>query len=237
MPVAAYPYETQDTTETQYTRIMREVQQDGVADAQGSGSVALSIPGGNLRVNVANGAVWARGVLLEVTGGAEFVTLSAGGGSARTDAIVARFDATNNTGVLAVVQGTTTAIPALTRTDNVWEVLLGTVAVAAGATTLTAANLTDKRVYVGQQIGAWSTALRPGSDGTPAPRKWRTGYNVTTNLIEVWDGAAWQNLGKYIRFVDLVKPAYNLMDGKTVYIEDLPPAANFGADWDIHLEY
>ena len=32
-------------------------------------------------------------------------------------------------------------------------------------------------------------------------------------------------------------PAYNLLDGKNLTFSDNPPAAGFGQDWDIVLEY
>lgn len=256
MPVLAYPYETQDTTETQYTRILRETQDDGVADSHGGTALRPTAPGGNMRVNIANGFLWARGVVLEVTGGAEFVTVDVGGATARTDLVVARFDSTTNSGVLAVKAGPGGAtLPALSLTDNAWEVPLATVAVAANATTLVAANVTDSRQYTGGRAGVWSTTTRPGTRGTPAPRKGQVGFNTTTNLWEAYSGTAWLNLGAYIRLADVIlptvrlapvggtpgapplSPAYNLLDGTKVHRSDSPPAASDGQDWDVWLEW
>lgn len=253
MAVLAYPYETQDTTETQYQRILRETQDDGVVDSYGGAALRPTIPGGNMRVNVANGFLWARGVVMEVTGGAEFATVDPAGTSARTDLLVARLDAVNNVGSLVVKPGPGGAtLPALTLTDNVWEVPLASIAVGAGVTTLTSANLTDLRQYTGSRTGNWSTATRPGTRGTPAPRRGQMGYNETTGLWEFWTGSAWANLGTKVRLADItlpttrlanqaaappLNPAYNLLDGSKVWRSDNPPAAGDGQDWDVWLEW
>lgn len=234
MPVLAYPYETQDTTETQYTRILRETQDDGVSDVPGGPALLPSAPGGGMTLRVANGFAWARGVVLEVTGGAEVITVDPAGSQARVDAIVARLDAVNNVGVLDTVMGTPGAgLPALTRTDNVWEVLLGSVTVGAAATQIVQANVTDLRQFVSGRIGLWRNTTRPGMNGTAVPRQYQIGVNVTTGLMEFWDGAAYQNLGKMLRLVDLVLPDYDTLRGKTLHDGDLPPAAALGrvGDW------
>lgn len=246
MTVAGYPFETDDTTETQYSRILRETQDDGVAASQGSG-LTPSIPGGNMRVNIADGTLWGAGRLIEVTGGAEFVTLPTDA-AARTYFIVGRWNMTANTVALGYVQGAAGgALPALTQTDVLYEVLIAQVAVTAGAAALTAGMLTDQRRYTGHRFGIWTTGTRPLS-----PRKGRAGLNTTTGLVEYATGLAapndWANFGALVRYQDLVMPAsraampstvpaYNLLDGKNMTFSDLPPAAGFGQDWDIVLEY
>lgn len=247
MAVNGYPFETQDTTETEYSRIMREAQDDGVAASQGSGAAALSIPGGNMRVNVADAIIWGAGRVIVVSGGAEYVTLPTDA-AIRQYAIVARWDMTANTGSLGYVQGAAGgAAPVLTQTDLVYEVLLGYVLVTAAAAALTAGMLTDQRRFVSTYFGVWTTGLRP-----LAPRKGRHGWNVTTGLVEYATGLAspndWAPLGALLRFQDLqapatraallaAPPAYNLLDGKNITFSDDPPAAGFGNDWDMVLEY
>lgn len=248
MAVTGYPFETQDTTETQYARIVREAQDDGVAASHGSGDLAPSVPGGNMRVNVANGILWGAGRVLEVTGGAEYVTLPTDA-AIRQYLIVGRWDMTANTAVLGYVQGPAGgAAPALTQTDLVYEVEIGAATVTAGATSLTAGMLSDRRRFAGSRFGVWSTATRP----TTGLRKGRLGLNVTTGLVEFYTGAAapndWSPLGTAVRFQDVKMPAtradvpngapaYNLLDGKRITFSDEPPAAGFGQDWDIVLEY
>lgn len=247
MAVAGYPFETQDTTETQYSRILREAQDDGVAASSTSGALLPTIPGGNMRVNLADGIVWGAGRIIEVTGGTEYVTLPVDA-AVRQYWIVARWDMVANTVALGYVQGAAGgAAPALTQTDNLYEVLLAIVTVTAGAAALTAGMLQDQRRFTGHRFGVWTTATRPTS-----PRTGRPGLNTTTGLAEYATGLAspndWANFGKLIRYQDLVMPAsraampssvpaYNLLDGKNITFSDLPPAAGFGQDWDIVLEY
>lgn len=247
MAVTGYPFETQDTTETQYAKIVREAQDDGVMASHGAGDLAPSIPGGNMRVNLANGILWGAGRIIEVTGGTEYVLLPVDG-AIRQYWIVGRWDMTANTVALGYVQGAAGgAAPALTQTDILYEVLIATVTVTAGATSLTAGMLTDRRQFAGNRFGVWSTATRP-----VAPRKGRLGLNLTTGLVEYATGLAspndWANLGAAIRYQDVKMPAtradmpngvpaYNLLDGKRISFSDDPPVAGFGQDWDIVLEY
>lgn len=247
MAVAGYPFETDDTTETQYSRILRETQDDGVAASQGSTALAPSIPGGNMRVNIADGILWGAGRLIEVTGGAEFVLIPTDA-AVRTHYVVGRWNMTTNTVALGSVMGAAGgALPVLTQTDVLYEVVIARVNVTAGAAALTAGMLTDERRWVGHRFGIWTTATRPSS-----PRKGRTGLNLTTSLVEYATGLAapndWANFGALVRYQDLKMPAaradmpssvpaYNLLDGKNLTFSDNPPAAGFGQDWDIVLEY
>ena len=205
MAVTGYPYETDDTTEVQYSRILRETQDDGVAASQGTGALAPSIPGGNMRVNIADGILWGNGRLLEVTGGAEYVQLPTDA-AARTYFVVGRWTLATNATVLGYVQGAAGgALPVLTQTDAVYEVLIARVAVTAGAASLTAGMLTDERRWTGHRFGIWTTATRPSS-----PRKGRAGLNLTTGLVEYATGLAapndWANFGALVRFQDLKPP-------------------------------
>lgn len=240
MTIKAYPFETQDTTETEYNRILRETQDDGVAASQGAPDLLPTPAGGSMVLNVPNGILWAGGRVLEVSGGTETVTVPAADATARVDLVVGRLDALNNNGLVAVKRGTpgSSTPPALTQTDNVWEVELATVAVAGGATSITAANITDRRRFVSGRLGLWTTALRPSS-----PRRWQVGLNLTTGRYERFNHTLnagvgdWEGLGKGLAIADMVAPSYNLLDGKTLSMGDNPPAANFGKDYDIHLEY
>lgn len=70
---------------------------------------------------------------------------------------------------------------------------LATVAVAANATTISQANVTDLRRWTGPTVGVWSTASRPT---TPLS----FGHNTTLNRWEfTLNGSTWQPVG----YVDL----------------------------------
>ncbi len=241
MTQTSWPFENADTSETQYSYLFRELLDPGVAGAPGDTSLKVTPTGTGLALSVAPGRAYARGYMISVTG-AETLTLgSANPSLARTDRIVVRFDPTANTGMLLVVAGNpgSGTAPVLTATDTgVFDVALAAVTVVAGQTTLSAADVTDERVYLG---GVWSTATRPGTVRNPtAPVKGRSlGYNLTTSAFEFWDGAAWQNLVPSAPTWSTLagKPATSTLDGRTITVSDNAPTAGTGATGDIWLEY
>jgi hypothetical protein len=73
----------------------------------------------------------------------------------RLDLVVARLDKTNNQVLTGVVTGTAAGspvVPDLTRNSAIYEVPLAVIAVAAGAVTVTAANVTDARQWGGPPV-------------------------------------------------------------------------------------
>lgn len=77
------------------------------------------------------------------------ITIATGDGSlGRIDRIVLRWDLTNRQMVLDVLQGTPSADPqpvALTRTADTYELALADISVTKGMTTISQANITDRR--------------------------------------------------------------------------------------------
>jgi len=141
----------------------------------------------NVKVKVSGGSTQAivRGHMYQSTA-EETLTIASASTSPRIDAVVLRLDPSVNSIVLAVVQGTpasTPSAPTLTQTDTaVYELLLGYVAVSASATTISAGDVTDKRVFLGN---VWTTANRP------APKLGLTGFNTTLGKLESWTGSSW----------------------------------------------
>ena len=129
------------------------------------------------QVKVKTGRATVRGHWYENTA---VVTLAIGANSSgdpRIDRVVLRLDPSENSIVLAVVEGTpagSPSAPTLTQTDvGTYEMTLAQVAVANGASTITAGNVTDERIF---QPGAYVTATR----STPqAISTGGAGYRVT----------------------------------------------------------
>ncbi len=100
------------------------------------------------QVKVRAGAAWVRGHYYE-NDAEETIALAANAsGNPRIDRVVVRADFTANTIDTVVIQGTPAAspsAPAITQSTTVWDVPLAQVAVANGAATITAANVTDER--------------------------------------------------------------------------------------------
>ncbi|WP_454051462.1 hypothetical protein [Cellulomonas sp. Marseille-Q8402] len=241
MTQTSWPFENADTSETQYSYLAREFLDPGVAGAPGDTSLRVSAGTAGLTLSVAAGRAFARGYMLAVTG-TETLTLAAAHASlTRVDRVVVRFDPTVNAGTVTVLPGTpgagTAVLPTVSDT-GVFDVALASVTVAAGQTTVSAADVTDERVYLGN---LWTTASRPGTARNPVPPvKGRTlGYNLTANAYEYWDGSVWQNLIPAPPTWATLggKPTTSTLDGRTITVNDNPPAAGTGAAGDIWLEY
>lgn len=192
MAWSGWPFDTIDTTETQYSILFRILQITGVVGVPTGTTLKTFADSTGLTVKVPAGDVFIRGHYGRSTS-QDTLTIVPGESQARIDAIVARLDPALNTITSAVVKGTagtTPVAPTLQKTDaGVYELLLATVAVGANASTITAANVVDKRTFVGQEVGVWSTANRATSN----PPAW-FGFNTTTNKPEFWDGDSWESL-------------------------------------------
>lgn len=189
MTQSSWPFEGVDTTETQYSRLLRNIGQ-GVNGVPGDNNLLVyaDSSGMNVKVKVAGGLSQAivRGHMYQATA-EETLTISAAASSPRIDSVVLRLDPSANSIVLAVVAGTPAAspsAPSLAQTDTaVYELLLANVAVGASATTISAGNVTDKRTFI-QNV--WTTANRkPAFLGL-------TGYNTTLGKLETYTGSSWE---------------------------------------------
>ena len=111
-------------------------------------------------------------------------------GSPRIDRVVAQLDPSADSVVLAVLPGTpagSPAAPTLTQTDTgVYELTLARVAVANGASTIAAVNVTDERTFATVPYTPALSSMRPASP-VVGQRIWET----DTGYDKVWNGAAW----------------------------------------------
>ena len=192
MAITAFPFETDDTTEEQFSRLMSEAVDTGIAAGQGSTFFNISPSG--MGIVAATGAAVIRGVFGFTTGTEGPVSVANGHATlTRIDMAVLRLDRSNNVMTLAVVQGTASSTPTdptLTQTDTgIYEMPLARLTIPAGAGTMLSGYITDLRQFVGTTTGVWTSSSRPS-----APRKGKLGYNVTTSLWEWYNGTSWANL-------------------------------------------
>lgn len=192
MAITAYPFDDQDTTESQFSAWARELQDSGVADSYGANGFRVTGGAGGMTVQVQPGLAILRGHAL-VSTAVETVTIPAAATAQRYDRIVLRINPATNLGSIAVLQGTPGSglVPGLTQTaEGIFEIALAQVSVPANATTIDAAMVVDERRYVGSRVGVWWTGTRP----TNPVRIARLGYNIDTRSWEFWDGAGWRDL-------------------------------------------
>jgi hypothetical protein len=112
----------------------------------------------------------------------------------RIDRIVLQVNDAYYTGLLnnvtfVVVAGTPNASPSAPATPSN-AISLATVAVAAGATTILNANITDTRFATSSNWQIWTSATRPVTPSTGT-----FGYNLTALVLESYNGSAWVPAG------------------------------------------
>jgi hypothetical protein len=185
MAISFYPFENADTTETQFSALMRELQDSGVCDSADGSGLRVSVGTGS-SVNILAGSAILRGFQV-VSDATENRTVTGPAASTRIDLVVARLDPTANTITFAVVAGTpgtgSAPSPASSLTA-VFEIPLATVTVATSGT-LTVA---DARPFVGMRVRPHSNATRPAAN---AVRLGQLAFNVDTQAYEFSNGSAW----------------------------------------------
>ncbi|HVM29533.1 MAG TPA: hypothetical protein VM305_02000 [Candidatus Limnocylindrales bacterium] len=181
-------------------QVLRGLVGDGVVAGIGNElAVADSVPAA-MSVRVDTGAAFVRGYYLEVYSSAETLAIAAADpANPRIDRVVVRRDLAGRTGALAVLTGTpagSPTAPALTQLEaGTWEIPLARIAVAAGATSIATANITDER---GARAPSRGVAAAHASSHVPT-----TGSDplatAAAGASAVGDGAAAGTAGSFAR--------------------------------------
>lgn len=103
-----------------------------------------------MQVKVDTGEAWVRGHYAKFSSIKTLPISSNASGNPRIDRAVLRADFVNNNVVVDILIGTpagSPVAPAVTQNTSIWETSLAVVAVANGAVTISAANVTDDRSY------------------------------------------------------------------------------------------
>ena len=150
MAQTSWPFESTDTSETQFSLLFRNVG-EGVIPARGFEVEPYADSTGMIS-KVKTGAALVRGHYYNSTAEQELTIAAADGALPRIDRVILRLDPSANTIILAVLTGIADASPvpaALTQTDgDVYEFPVALVAVGAGVTTIAPGNITDQRVIL-----------------------------------------------------------------------------------------
>lgn len=192
MAKTSYPKVGSSTTDAQYADLFNLIIGTGV---RGAADLAVSADSTGLNVKIATGFAVVAGNAFNSTI-IETLTIGANAtGNARIDTIILKRDFSLAGGVVvdlvvkAGTASTTPVAPTLTQvTTGVWEEPLADVRVNNGVSTITSANVTDRRRYLPTNVMDWTTATRP------AARRGLFGLNTTTGSWEGHDGTTWTNL-------------------------------------------
>lgn len=117
--------------------------------ASPANQLKVSPANGKMAVNVAVGKAWINGYFYELSESAKELTIATGdANNPRIDKVVCSLNLSNRLIELKVIQGAASANPqppAHSREDEVFDLVLAEVAVAAGAVELSDEDITDKR--------------------------------------------------------------------------------------------
>lgn len=207
MPVAVdrlfgFDSPSQLMTEAIWQRLWMLVQGTGVyLESDSSLKVVPNTPP-SMSVVVQPGAAWVGGVWCEVQANKTLPIAAPPSSGARIDRVVLRRNNATNAVELGIVQGqpaSSPTPPALNRSGDIYEVSLAQVRVAAGATSIAAADITDERqdrsvcgtLAVGQPrtILVGTLAARPAA-GTADRFYWAS----DTGQLFRDTGTAWQEV-------------------------------------------
>lgn len=248
MTSSYWPFDGTDTTETQYSQLFRRLQSDGVWGEPGDNTLKL-VQGSGMIPVLKSGYALVRGHMYYNDADLN-VTFAAADATARIDRLVLRLDPTANTITPTIVKGTAgSGTPnAITQTDAAnYDVLIDEVNIGASATNILTADITDKRTFMGQVWGLWTTATRPGTGvGTVSPRKGQPGFNTTTSKPEYWDGSAWVNFSPSTFTASMISDPANFtgssrvgeaanslkVGGRTIWVQSSDPGGS-AADGDL----
>lgn len=106
-------------------------------------------PGSGMAVSIAAGSAWINGYSYENTDALTLNLATASGVNPRIDRIVVRFSAVERRIYVATLTGTpaeTPTAPALTRSNDTFELSIADIVIPKGSVTVTALNITDTRL-------------------------------------------------------------------------------------------
>lgn len=191
MAQLSYPFETQDTTEAQYSRLFSELQITGVAGdiIGGTNTGVRAAVGTGMNMEVYAGFAFIRGFAYENT---DTIVLTCNPATAqpRIDTVILKLDPTANTITAQIKEGapaTSPSAPALTQVvGGIWEMPLADILIPASATALDVNNYTDRRTFLTKGVGVWFSSSRPST-----PTNGQMGYNRSLQKFE-WYSTATQ---------------------------------------------
>lgn len=191
MTQSSFPFGSSSiSTEDQWSSYMRMAQVDGVFATSETGTDLKVTASNASTVSLAAGEAWIQGTYYANSAALNVsVPTNSGGGSARNDLIVLRRDPSADATTVQYRTGGT-SFPTLTQTLNgTWEIPLARVTVAAGASVVPPAGVTDIRDFLGRPVVlAGSSSLRPPVRGQVKV--------VNGTDLYLGDGATWNFLGR-----------------------------------------
>lgn len=194
MAQTSFPFDSQTSTESDWSHIFRQLTATtggGVEGSPATNELKVTADSSGMNVKIAAGSAIVRGHMY-INDAQITLTVGASSSNPRIDVVVLELDPTANQITAKLIAGTAAVspvAPTLTQTDTaVYQLPLGQVYVGASVSTISAGNVTDVRPFAGYDVGLWTTATRPT---VTASQTGLLGYNTTTQLFEYWNGTGW----------------------------------------------
>lgn len=186
----AWPFYGVESTEVQFSKLMRAMAASGIVSG-----LAIT-PSAGMQAAIALGFGLVRGLAYENTSSKVLTAHAAAppAGQTRLDQYILKLDQDANTITAQVKTGTAStgggALPALTQNETVYEFPIGHAAIPAGAAAVTAGMITEYRPPIGDRVIKNTQARRP----TAASANGALFFNTTTKHLEWSDGTNWIDL-------------------------------------------
>lgn len=221
MTETSWPFDSGTVDETTWSRMARVWGGTGIVGYPGDTNAQVYGDSSGRQVKIRAGQAQVQGHHWRSDAEVTKAIAANASGNPRIDRIVLRLDPSANTLALAVLEGTpgaTPSAPALTQTESgTYELSLATVAVANGASTISAGNVTEERTHIADR-GVPTGTLTPFA-GTSAP----AGYLIA-------DGTA-VSRNTYSQLYAAIGTTYGVGDGTTTFnLPDIRGNVVAGAD-------
>lgn len=175
MTIRYFPFDTgagSAVTEAQWSKMGQAWLSTGVVAGELE-NLRVYADGSGMNVKIRPGRAWIKGHLLESDAEVILPVAASHPSLNRWDIVVAEVDWINSTMGLVVVTGTPASSPSyppLTTSTTKWQIPLGYIYVAAGATSVSGGNIADARnfcnlIAIPVVIGDGTTAIQPGIKG------------------------------------------------------------------------
>lgn len=193
MTFTVYPFENQDTTETQYQRIMASVGRPGIIRENGSAAYNPTDAGG-LNIKLAAGVAQCRGMIAENDGADPDATVRVAEvhAQSRVGRLVMRFDPAANSAYpfvhLSAPGSSVLPLPVRSAVGGIYDVKVARFSIAAGAPGFAPGAVVSEREWMAVPVERWTNDQR---DANLLPPQYQLGHNLSTGRMEYWTGTAW----------------------------------------------
>jgi hypothetical protein len=197
-PLDTYmPYDSgpgANVTEDGWRKFAKWFRGDGIIRGAAGNKLNTFGDSSGMQIKIDTGEVWIQGAWGQNAGLKTLPVTNNSSGNARIDLAIARNDFVANRIEFDVLQGTpgsTPSAPSLTQNTSKWEVQLAPIAVANGAVTISAANVTYLPQFTDGSAEYRSGANQTITANTTTAQQWNTAVTPSSAISLGTDKSTW----------------------------------------------